>query len=129
MPIETVEKKPLVLACSGCSNAGCLAHSLARELDARGHAEMSCLAGVAAQNPTFLKKVDSRETWIIDGCPIECAAGIFKILERTPGYHIRLQDCGVKKNSDDANPSMDRLVEYVLNNARSELCTIEAPGC
>lgn len=90
---------------------------------------MSCLAGVAAQKQPFLHKVDSRETWIIDGCPIECAAGIFKVLNRKPEHHIRLHDCGVKKNCSDTNPSMDCLVEYVLNLSSPGACTPTGLEC
>lgn len=61
--------KPIVLACAGCSFAGRLAYELAQELDRRGAAEMSCLAGVAADLPCFRKKLEDREVWIIDGLP------------------------------------------------------------
>lgn len=90
---------PLVYACAGCSLAGRLAFDLANELDRRGIAEMSCLAGVGAKKPSFLKQLRGREVWIIDGCPIECALGVFDEAARSADVHIRLHECGVKKTS------------------------------
>jgi uncharacterized metal-binding protein len=90
---------PIVLACSGCSFAGALANRIARELDRRGIAEMSCLAGVAAQRPHFTKQIASRAVWVIDGCPIECGRGILALQDIRPEAHIRLDRLGVRKNS------------------------------
>ena len=99
---EKVPVKPLVFACSGCSFAGRLADQLARHLDKRGDAEMSCLAGIGAQRPSFIAKLTNREVWAIDGCPIECARGVFELAGH-PGAitrHIRLYDHGVKKHQE-----------------------------
>jgi uncharacterized metal-binding protein len=52
--LGNVPVRPLVFACSGCSFAGKLADDLARHLDRTGDAEMSCLAGVGAQRPSFI---------------------------------------------------------------------------
>ena len=109
------QRLPLVFACSGCSLAGRLAYDLAQELDRRGIAEMSCLAGVGAGKPHFLKQLQGREVWIIDGCPIECSLGIFDRAPRQADVHIRLHDLGVKKNSG-APPGLDmeRLLDAAL---------------
>ncbi|MCC7418899.1 MAG: putative zinc-binding protein [Planctomycetaceae bacterium] len=89
--------EPIVLACAGCSFAGRLAYELAQELDRRGAAEMSCLAGVAADLPCFRKKLEDREVWIIDGCPLECSRAIFERNGRTADRHFRLHDYGIRK--------------------------------
>jgi hypothetical protein len=47
--------RPLVFACSGCSNAGQLANQVALELNRRGVAEMSCLATSAAKGAVELR--------------------------------------------------------------------------
>jgi uncharacterized metal-binding protein len=39
-------EKPLVYSCPGCSSAAQMANYIALELDRRGVAEMSCIAGV-----------------------------------------------------------------------------------
>ena len=59
------EPLPLVYACAGCSNAGKLTYDLARALEERGTAEMSCLAGVAARKPNFLKQLRGRGKTIL----------------------------------------------------------------
>jgi uncharacterized metal-binding protein len=93
-----VDRKPLVYACAGCSFAGRLAYELAQELDRRGEAEMSCLAGVGAKHPHFLRQLEGREAWIVDGCPIRCAQGVLAQAGRTPDRHIRLDELGIRKN-------------------------------
>lgn len=93
------QQLPLLFACSGCSNAGQLSDKLARELDRRGIAEMSCLAGVGAAKPHFLKKLSEREVWIIDGCPVECSLGVFNVLREHIDIHLRLYDLGVQKHA------------------------------
>lgn len=92
--------RPLVFACSGCSFAGQLADTVARELDHQQIAEMSCLAGVGARHASFLRKLPGRRVWIIDGCPIECARGVFEQAGQASHVtrHIRLHDLGLKKN-------------------------------
>ncbi|MFO0814096.1 MAG: putative zinc-binding protein [Gemmatales bacterium] len=89
---------PIVFACAGCSNAGKVAYELGRTLSERGIAEMSCLAGIGAAKPLFLKKLQDREVWIIDGCPIECSQGVFAQINESVDIHIRLHDLGVRKN-------------------------------
>jgi len=92
--------KPLVFACSGCSFAGKLADDLARHLDRHGDAEMSCLAGIGAHRPSFLAKLRNRQVWLVDGCPIECAKGVFDQAGQASSvtHHIRLHELGIKKH-------------------------------
>jgi uncharacterized metal-binding protein len=96
--------RPLVFACSGCSFAGKLADDLARHLDRNGDAEMSCLAGIGATPPGFLAKLRSREVWVIDGCPIECAPGVFEQAgqKQSITHHIKLHDMGIQKHQSPA---------------------------
>jgi len=117
------QKHPVVLACAGCSSAGRLAYDLALELDRRGHAEMSCLAGVGAKRKVFLRKLEDRPIWIIDGCPIECSRGVMEQVDREADVHIKLHDYGVaKKAAPAAGVSMNALVVRVLTEARHAQC-------
>ena len=50
---------PLVYSCSGCSSAAQLANHVALQLDRRGQAEMSCIAGVGGDVPSLLKTANS----------------------------------------------------------------------
>lgn len=97
---ENSPSKPLVFACSGCSFAGNLADDLARHMDRTGHAEMSCLAGIGARRPGFLAKLHHRDVWVIDGCAIECARGVFEQAGRAGSIsqHIRLHDPATRKH-------------------------------
>jgi uncharacterized metal-binding protein len=110
---------PIVFACSGCSNAGQLAGRVAVELDRRGIAEMSCLAGVGAAKPLFLNKLKDREVWIVDGCPIHCSLGVFDQVHQHAGLHIRLHDLGTKKNAEQPDgEAFERLMNAVLAQIR-----------
>ena len=108
---------PLVYACAGCSLAGRVAYDIAQELTHRKVAQMSCLAGIAADLPVFTKQLHDREVWVIDGCPLECAKGIFDKEHRPVDRHIRLREYGVPKNESprvrvDISVIADRISEY-----------------
>jgi uncharacterized metal-binding protein len=119
---------PLVFACSGCSNSGQLANEVALELNRRGVAEMSCLAGVGAAKAHFLKKLAKREVWVVDGCPIECALGIFDQLRECVDIHIRLHDLGVRKNDPlPTGAAFANFVDDVIEYANAKTSAI-APG-
>lgn len=114
---ENGPAKPLVFACSGCSYAGKLADDLARHMDRTGEAEMSCLAGIGARRPSFLAKLQNREVWVIDGCAIECARGVFDQAGRgaSISHHIRLHDLGIKKHhAPDGGIDVDALARQPL---------------
>jgi uncharacterized metal-binding protein len=95
--LEMSPSPPLVFACAGCSPAGKAAYDVAQELTARGAAEMSCLAGVAAELPYFQKQLADRDIWVIDGCPLQCALHVFRKQRREVAEHFRLNEHGVKK--------------------------------
>ena len=46
---------PVVYSCSGCSSAAQLANHVALQLDRKGLAEMSCIAGVGGDVPHLMK--------------------------------------------------------------------------
>lgn len=109
-----VAKPPVVFACAGCSFVAGLSWQLAKALDQQGIAEMSCLAGVAAQRPPFRKILDQREAWVIDGCPIDCGLGVFENLKRKPQRHIRLYELGFKKHvPPHGGVDMQKLIKQV----------------
>ena len=97
---DKTSAKPLVFACSGCSFAGKLADDLARHLDRQCEAEMSCLCGIGARRPSFLAKLRNREVWVIDGCAIECARGVFELAGHAQAVtnHIRLHELEILKH-------------------------------
>lgn len=103
---------PLVYACSGCSSAAQLANHVAVQLDRRGVAEMSCIAGVGGDVPHLLRILDGgRPVIALDGCPLVCAASSLARHGRTADRHYQLQRHGVKKRAhEDFDPAQARAV-------------------
>ena len=89
---------PLVYSCSGCSSAAQLANHVALQLDRRGLAEMSCIAGVGGDVPYLLKIAQSgRAIVALDGCPLVCVKSCLARHGLTADRHYQLQQYGVKK--------------------------------
>lgn len=108
---------PIVFACAGCSFAGRLAYELAQEFDQRGIAQMSCLAGLAADLPYFRRQVEGRLLWIIDGCPLECTKEVFRRTGHEADAHIRLHELGIKKHSSpEEGVEFDSLVSRATDS-------------
>ena len=94
----TAPQLPLVYSCSGCSSAAQLANHVALQLDRRGLAEMSCIAGVGGDVPYLLKIAQSgRAIVALDGCPLVCVKSCLARHGLTADRHYQLQQYGVKK--------------------------------
>lgn len=104
----------VIYACAGCSGAGQLAYKLALEIDKREKAEMSCLAGIAAEIPTFGKKLYGRNVAVIDGCALECAKNVFEKLNISVHHHIKLHNMGVRKNVTVVEGMVEALANDIL---------------
>lgn len=90
--------KPLVYSCSGCSSAAQMANYLALQLDRRGVAEMSCIAGVGGGVKKLVKTARSgRPIVAIDGCPLACVKACLKNHSIDPTVHTDLSKWGVAK--------------------------------
>ncbi|MDC7247659.1 MAG: putative zinc-binding protein [Sphaerochaetaceae bacterium] len=87
----------LIYACSGGSNTGLAADSVARTLSSRNVGAMTCLAAVGASLSGFIVSAgESGKNVLIDGCKVGCGARIFK--ERNlPFDHYLITDFGVVK--------------------------------
>ncbi len=89
---------PLVYSCSGCSSAAQMANHLAVQLDRRGIAEMSCIAGVGGNVKSLVKTAQSgRPILALDGCPLECVKHSLSQRGVKPTRQILLHELGVKK--------------------------------
>lgn len=97
---------PLVYSCSGCSSAAQLANHVALQLDRRGVAEMSCIAGVGGDVPHLMKIARSgRPIVALDGCPLACVKSVLARHDITADRHYPLQQYGVKKRThEDFDP-------------------------
>lgn len=91
--------KPLVYSCSGCSSVAQMTNYLAIQLDRKGIAEMSCIAGVGGNVKTLLHKAQSgRKIIVIDGCSLACSRVCLQNHKILPEMYFELTSFGVKKN-------------------------------
>ncbi len=89
---------PLVYSCSGCSSAAQMANYVAVQLDRRGAAEMSCIAGVGGDVPALVKLAQSgRPIIAIDGCALACVKHSLARHEIAADEYVQLAEHGVKK--------------------------------
>ncbi len=104
---RTDPKLPLVYSCSGCSSAAQMANHVALQLDRRGLAEMSCIAGVGGDVPHLVKIAQSgRPVVALDGCPLACVKSCLARHGLTPDRYHQLHTHGVKKRQhEDFDPA------------------------
>ncbi|MEY5097677.1 MAG: hypothetical protein RJA36_396 [Pseudomonadota bacterium] len=90
---------PLVYACSGCSSAAQLANQLALRLDHQGLAEMSCIAGVAADVKPLVRTARAgRPMLALDGCPLHCVRHALARQGVAATVHVDFSRHGVAKD-------------------------------
>lgn len=112
---------PLVYSCSGCSSAAQLANTLALRLDHEGEAQMSCIAGVGADIPRFVRQATSgRPILALDGCPLACVRGSLRRHGVEPARYLQLHEQGVRKRygQDPEEVDVERLYPQVVALAR-----------
>lgn len=96
-------QKPLVYACSGCSNVAQLANDMAVVMDREGYAQMSCIAGVGGDVKGLVKVARSgRPILAIDGCPIACVKQTLARHGVKPTWHMELSELGIKKRNGES---------------------------
>ncbi len=108
---------PLAYSCSGCSSAAQTANYVALQLDRRGIAEMSCIAGVGGDVPQLLKVAKSgRPIIALDGCPLACTRSTLARHGIEPMHYHQLNDFGVKKRKhmDFDQGQGDAIVEHLI---------------
>lgn len=99
---HSYETKPLVYACSGCSNVAQLANDLAVVMDREGLAEMSCIAGVGGKVKQLVKVAQSgRPILAVDGCPLNCVKQTLATVDVVPTWHLELTALGYKKRDHE----------------------------
>jgi len=114
---------PIVYSCSGCSSAAQSANHVALQLDRRGIAEMSCIAGVGGDVPQLLKIAKSGRPIIgIDGCPLACVKSSLARHEVTPRWYHQLNDFGVKKKFHaDFDPVLaEKVITEITSSVQSD---------
>src|SRR5690554_2371141 len=115
---------PLVYSCSGCSSAAQMANHLALQLDRRGVAEMSCIAGVGGDVPQLVNIARSgRPIVASDGCPLRCVAHSLARHGLTPQRQVTLSEFGVRRKAheDFDRAEAERLLEALSAELRDGL--------
>lgn len=110
---------PLVYSCSGCSSAAQMANHVALQLDRRGVAEMSCIAGVGGDVAPLVKLATSgRPIIALDGCALACARQCLARHGLTPRDYYQLNDYGVKKRfrADFDETQANAIVAHVVDD-------------
>lgn len=114
---------PLVYSCSGCSSAAQTANYAALQLDRRGVAEMSCIAGVGGDVPQLVRIAKSgRPIIALDGCPLACTRSTLARHGIAPMHYHQLNEYGVKKrnHTDFDREQGDAVVERVIAALESQ---------
>ncbi|HYD95798.1 MAG TPA: putative zinc-binding protein [Noviherbaspirillum sp.] len=121
---------PLVYSCSGCSSAAQTANQVALQLDRRGVAEMSCIAGVGGDVPHLLKIAKSGRPIVgIDGCILACVKSSLARHGIAPTWYMQLQEYGVKKKyHTDYDPEQVEAVIAEVTAVVKAAPAEEAPG-
>ena len=120
--------KPLIYSCSGCSSAAQMANYIAIQIDRKGIAEMSCIAGVGGNVKKLVHTAKAgREIIIIDGCPLACSKACLSQHSIEPNLNFELTTYGVKKQNhidfdqEHADELIQMIVEKIEENNLSSL--------
>jgi small redox-active disulfide protein 2 len=93
-------KQIVIYPCSGGSNVGQVSNEAAKALVVRGWGKFSCLAGVGAQNNTFIDRAKKAKVVLaIDGCDLKCASRTLERASINPTIAIVITDLGTKKDT------------------------------
>ena len=109
--------RTVIFACSGASNCGQIANAVVIKLTEARLGDMSCVAGIGAQDKKIVEGARSASGIIaVDGCGIACARKILEHAGVTVTHWICVTDYGVKKTHNRLNVEPSDL-EHVLRKA------------
>ena len=118
--------KPIIYACSGCSDAGELADRIARELSRSGVGKMSCLAGIGGRVKSIMAQGEkAQRILVIDGCPLNCARKTLELAGFKGFGHVGLHEIGLRKGN--CPPTHDR-VAVGVEAAKAVVARIGQPN-
>lgn len=92
----------ILYTCSGCCTEGAVSDKVGRKLREIGYARCgtSCLAGIGAGYPRFLKAAaEASEVIAIDGCKMACAKMLLKKANIMATSYV-LMDMGFSEDKD-----------------------------
>jgi uncharacterized metal-binding protein len=94
-----------------------MANYIAVQLDRRGLADMSCIAGVGGDVPSLVKTAREAERILaIDGCALHCVLHTLRRHGVTPDAHFVLSSAGVRKrfHEDFAVEDAETVLQQVV---------------
>lgn len=92
--------KPLIFACTGCSQLATMANDIALTLDSDGIAEMSCISWLmAASDKQIKEKALHRKVILIEGCGDSCSHDCLTKAGVSVDAHFNLADLGFAARS------------------------------
>jgi len=113
--------RTVIFACSGASNCGQIANAVVIKLAEARLGDMSCVAGIGAQDKKIVEGARSASRIIVvDGCGIACARKILEHSGVTVTHWINVTDYGIKKAHNILNVDPGEL-EYVLGKVNEAL--------
>jgi len=103
-----------------------MANNIAIQLDRRGIAEMSCIAGVGGNVKKLVHTASSgRKIIVIDGCPLACSRACLGNHLITADGHFELTAMGVKKRDhEDFDMAEANQVLKKVEAGITELCSV-----
>lgn len=110
----------VVFPCSGGSNCGQIANSVAVHLTEEGVGTLFCLAGIGAHVPGMIESAKSAKRIVaIDGCSVACAKKTIEHAGLNVTDYIDITKEGIAKNKDFKLSQQDVL--FIVKRAKQEL--------
>jgi len=116
----------IVYTCSGCCAEGKASDLVGRKLREEGYARCghSCLAGIGAGYPRFLKAAqEASEVIVIDGCKMVCAKTMLKKANITATAY-NLLDMGFTEEQDQ-DIFITTVCQHIRNSSRQPVTDLK----
>jgi uncharacterized metal-binding protein len=109
----------LIFPCSGAADVGEISDRAARDLTARGHGKMFCLAGIGGNISGMIASArGADQVLVIDGCGVDCAKKIMEERGIENFFHFRVTDLGMEKSK---SPATRERIESVAQKGKELL--------
>ena len=117
--MSAAKPKILVYSCSGASSAAQMANWIAIQLDRRGLAEMSCVAGSGGGVNALVAKANTADIIIsVDGCPLNCVEHCLSREGLKSSVRYELSKLGVpkKQHVDFDLQQAEKVLGFIIND-------------
>jgi uncharacterized metal-binding protein len=117
--MSAAKPKILVYSCSGASSAAQMANWIAIQLDRRGLAEMSCVAGIGGGVKALVAKAGAADIIIsVDGCPLDCVEHCLSNQGLKSTVRYELSKLGVPKlmHADFDPQQANKVLEFIIDD-------------